>query len=162
MSMLQVSDRAPDFTLCDVDEKTHALNANQSPLTLAIFFKTSCPTCHYAWPFYQRLHEAYADAGLRVLAISQHDAERTRAYRDQYHATFPHLLDEGFPVSQVYDPAFVPTGFLIDAHGDIIETFESWNSKRLNEFSERVARRLGVASQMIVTAQDNARENMIG
>lgn len=160
--MLQVKDHAPDFVLRDVDGTSHALDAPASPLTLAIFFKTSCPTCHYAWKYYERLHNAYAEAGLRVLGISQHDAEKTFNYRAQYNATFPHLLDEEFTVSREYDPAFVPTGFLIDARAVIIETFESWNSKRLNEFSERVATQLGAASHIIVTSQDNARENMIG
>ncbi len=160
--MLQVNDRAPEFVLRDVDGNSYALDAQNAPLTLAIFFKTSCPTCHYAWKFYERLHKAYNDSGLRVLGISQHDSERTFNYRAQHNATFPHLLDAEFSVSRAFDPAFVPTGFLIDTHGNIVETFESWNSKRLNEFSERVTRRLEVASQQIVTAQDNAVESKIG
>ncbi len=96
------------------------------------------------------------------MGISQHDAERTINYRAQHHATFPHLLDEGFAVSRAYDPAFVPTGFLIDAQGSIVEIVESWNSQRFNTFSEHIATRLAVTSQQIVTPQDNAVENKIG
>lgn len=162
MSLLQMGERAPDFVLRDVKGKTFSLNADASALTLLLFFKTTCPTCHYAWKFYERLHNAYKDSGLRVLGISQHDAARTLSYRGQHGATFPHLLDDEFSVSRAYDPAFVPTGFLIDRQGKIIETFESWNSKRLNEFSERVARTLGVSAQPIVMPQDNAVENKIG
>ena len=160
--MLQVTERAPEFFLRDVDGNSYAFDAHTAPLTLAIFFKTSCPTCHYAWKFYERLHNAYKDSGLRVLGISQHDAERTFNYRAQHNATFPHLLDEEFTASRLYDPAFVPTGFLIDTQGNIIETFDSWNSTALNKFSERVAQRLGVDAKQIVTPQDNAVENKIG
>jgi peroxiredoxin len=162
MGMLQVGEHTPAFTLRDVDGKSHALAARSSPLTLAVFFKTTCPTCHYAWQYYQRMHETYKNSGLSVLGISQHDAERTREYRNQYDATFPHLLDEGFTVSRAYDPAFVPTGFLIDTQGKIIETIESWNSQRVNDVSKHIAQELGVPAQHIVTPQDNAVENKMG
>jgi peroxiredoxin len=160
--MLRVNARAPEFVLRDVDGETYTLAPHDAPLTLAIFFKTSCPTCHYAWKFYERLHNAYKQARLRVLGISQHDAERTSNYRAQHNATFPHLLDDEFTVSRAYDPAFVPTGFLIDAQGSIVEIAESWNSKRFNNFSEHIASGLGVTPQQIVTPQDNAVENKIG
>lgn len=154
--MLRKGDCAPDFTLRDTDGNYRSLDATKHPLTLAIFFKTSCPTCHYAWPFYERLHRAYADAGLAVLGISQHDVQLTRAYRDQYRATFPHLVDDDWRVSRAYDPEFVPSGFLIDAQGVIVETFASWESERLNRLAQEIAARLGAAPQTIVTAQDNA------
>lgn len=156
MGMLQVGARAPTFMLRNVDGKTQALDWRSAPLTLAIFFKTSCPTCHYAWQYYQRLHEAYAPAGLRVLGISQDDAEQTRDYRDEFGATFPHLLDEGFAVSRAYDPDFVPTGFLIDAHGEIVETLVAWQSQRVNELASNIAARLSVTAQTIVRPEDGA------
>lgn len=160
--MLQVSEHAPDFVLPDVEGNAEALDTAGSELTLAIFFKTSCPTCQYAWKFYERLHKTYANAGLRVLGISQHDAKKTIDFRARYDATFPHLIDTEFAASRVYDPAFVPTGFLIDRQGTIVETFESWNSRRLNDLSHRIAKTLGSAEQKIVTPQDNAIENKIG
>lgn len=160
--MLSVGTPAPGFVLRDVDGNAHALDASASLLTLLIFFKTSCPTCHYAWKFYERLRKAYRDSELRVLGISQHDAEKTFNYRAQHNATFPHLLDKEFTVSRAYDPAFVPSGFLIDARGMIVETFESWNSQALNELAARVARTLGAAPREIVTPQDNAPANKMG
>lgn len=160
--MLQVSEHAPDFVLPDVEGNSQALDAAASALTLAIFFKTSCPTCQYAWEFYERLHKTYARAGLRVLGISQHNAEKTMQFRAQYDATFPHLIDTEFTASRMYDPSFVPTGFLIDRQGTIVETFESWNSRKLNNLSRHIAKTLGTAEQEIVTPQDNAVENKIG
>ncbi|MCC7161612.1 MAG: redoxin domain-containing protein [Anaerolineae bacterium] len=162
MSILKAGTQAPEFSLRDVQGETRTLNASTSPLSLVIFFKTSCPTCCYAWKYYERLHTAYADAGLRVLGISQHDSERTEHYRVQNVATFPHLLDADFTVSREYDPAFVPTGFLIDSNGTIVETFESWNSRALTDFSERVADRLGIAAQPIIFPDDNAVPAKIG
>lgn len=162
MSKLEAGMQAPEFSLRDLQDQTQALDASATPLSLVIFFKTSCPTCHYAWKYYERLHSAYAGAGLCVLGVSQHDAERTELFRAQHGATFSHLVDADFAVSRQYDPAFVPTGFLIDSRGMIVETFEAWNSQALNDFSTRVADRLGVAAQPIVLPGDNAAPMKIG
>jgi peroxiredoxin len=160
--MLKVGDHAPSFRLTAIDGSVHALDARSTPLTLAIFFKTSCPTCHYAWEYYERLHRLYGASGLRVLGISQHNDEKTRAYRDEHNATFPHLLDSEFEVSRAYDPAIVPTGFLVSPSGEILDSFESWNSEALNAFSQRVAETLDVATQRVVTPEEDAVETKIG
>lgn len=160
--MLQVGAPAPNFVLSDPEGNPHPIGNTDAPLTLAIFFKTSCPTCQYAWGFYERLHQAYTNRGLRVLGISQHDAQKTSAYRARYNATFPHLLDTGFSASRAYDPAFVPTGFLIDGRKVIIETFESWDRDKLNNLSRRIAETLGVRTEAIVTPEDNVLANKMG
>src|SRR5581483_7095938 len=123
--MLQAGERAPSFTLSDVQGKPIPVDPSAAPLTLVVIFKTTCPTCHYAWQYYERLYRAYAPAGLQMVGVSQHDAARTRAYQREYGATFPHLTDEAFRVSREYDPAFVPTAFLIDSKGTVLQTLES-------------------------------------
>lgn len=154
--MLQVGAHAPAFTLRDVDGQIITLDTPVAPLTLAVFFKTTCPTCHYAWKYYERLHTAYYAAGLRTLGISQQDAGRTRDYRDEHHATFPHLVDEGFTVSRAYDPEFVPTGFLVDERGEIIEILAAWQSEGMNKLASKIATHLGEAAQAIVRPEDGA------
>ncbi len=144
--MLSTGDHAPDFDLRAANGERYSLD---DKLTLAIFFKTSCPTCQYAWPFYERLYKAYSRAGLEVWGISQHDREKTRQYAEKYKATFPHLIDEGWKVSRRYDPEFVPTGFLIGANRMIVETLVSWNREELNRLSQSIASQLHVQSQEI-------------
>lgn len=160
--MLTAGMRGAEFDLRDVDGEWHALKASAAPLTLAIFFKTTCPTCHYVWDDYGRLHNAYANHGLRVLGISQHDLERTRAYRDQHAVTFPHLIDTEFIASRAYDPAFVPTAFLIQRDGTIVELLESWNKTRFNHLAKRIAETLGVNAKEMIAAPASAVETKIG
>jgi peroxiredoxin len=163
MGMLRVGQHAPEFKLRDGKGSLYALDTTGAlPLTLVIFFKTTCPTCQYAWPYYERLHTAYTKAGLRVWGISQHDAERTRAFQAQYNATFPHMIDEAFTASRAYDPAFVPTSFLIDSDRTLVETVESWNARHMNALSKQIARALGVDAQEIVLDRDHAVSNKIG
>ncbi len=142
--------KAPGITLADLDGKTHTLDG----LTLAIIFKTTCGTCKYAWPFYERLYQTYRQAGLNVLGISQHDSERTRAFGAEFGSTFPLLLDEGFTVSRQYDPEFVPTGFLIDNNKKIVLAFGGWNREIYTELGKEIAERLGVPPRQLITPDE--------
>jgi len=61
MAALGTGAKAPDFELKTLDGKRGSLGEELSrgPVVLA-FFKASCPTCQYAFPFLERLHRAYA------------------------------------------------------------------------------------------------------
>jgi peroxiredoxin len=145
--MLSVGDRAPKFELTAINGERYALDES---LTLAIFFKTNCPTCQYAWPFYERLAGMYTQAGLRVWGISQYNQDKTRQFAGQYNSNIPLLLDHDLQVSAEYDPDFVPTGFLIDSDQQIVAIFVSWNREQLNQLSQQVAEQLGVPFQPVV------------
>lgn len=150
--MLGVGDLAPDFELCAPNGERYSLDGR---LTLAIFFKTSCPTCQYAWPFYERLYRAYKGASLEVWGISQHGVEKTRQYAAKYNATFPHLVDEDWRVSRRFNPEFVPTGFLIGNRKEIVRTFVSWNRAELEQISKMIASLLRIPSKEIIQREED-------
>jgi peroxiredoxin len=150
--MLGVGDKAPDFSLIATNGERYSLD---DKLTLVIFFKTSCPTCQYAWPFYERVHKAYEWAGLEVLGISQHDEKKTREYAAHYGASFPHLIDEAWHVSRKYDPQFVPTGFLIGRDKEILEILISWNRTEMDRLSQIIASRLQVTAREIIRREED-------
>ena len=150
--MLLIGGRAPAFELTSINGERYLLSEK---LTLAIFFKTTCPTCQYAWPYYERFYRAYGSSGLEVWGISQHDCERTREYALTYGATFPHLVDEDWKVSRQYDPEFVPTVFLIDKQKKILETFVSWNVSEFKGLSSTIASLLRVPPQEIIKPKED-------
>lgn len=149
--MISAGNIAPEFELESIGGERYALGDR---LTLGIFFKTSCPTCQYAWPFYERLYQAYKGAGLDVWGISQHDLERTRQFAANYRASFPHLIDEGFKVSLRYNPEFVPTGFLISEKREVLDMFVSWSRADLERVSRAIATRLHVLPEEIISANE--------
>jgi len=134
--------------------KTYALNQNGARLTLAVFFKTTCPTCMLAFPYIEKLHRAYGEAGLAVWGISQHDRVRAATFAREYAATFPILIDEAWQASQQYDPQFVPTQFLIDPSGQILDLVVSFDKAGLNRISHMVATRLKVGAVLIAPDKD--------
>lgn len=135
---------APAFTLKDAAGKVYALAdaLKQGPVLLA-FFKESCPTCQFAFPFLERIHRATGDGtGVQMWGISQSDAGDTRAFARDQGCTFPLLLDEeGYPVSNLYGLSTVPTLFLVDPDGTIELSSVGFSRKDIEalaaEFSPR-------------------------
>ena len=97
------------------------------PVVLA-FFKVSCPTCQYAFPFLERLHKAYGLKGVKLLGVSQNNIKDTAAFVKEFGVTFPVLLDEigEYPVSNAYGLTNVPTIFWIAQDGEIEVSSVGW------------------------------------
>ena len=95
MAALAAGTKAPDFELKTLDGKQFSLSDElaRGPVVL-VFFKVSCPTCQYAFPFFERLHKAYGHKGVTLVGISQNDAKDTAAFNKEFGITFPVLLDD--------------------------------------------------------------------
>ena len=76
MAALTPGSTAPDFSLNTLDGKKFSLKEAllRGPVVLA-FFKVSCPTCQYAFPFLERLFQAYKNQGVTLIGVSQNPAE---------------------------------------------------------------------------------------
>ena len=113
--MLEAGAVAPDFRLTGLDGSTHDLREISAgkPVVLA-FFKVSCPTCQYTFPFLERMHR---EGSVPFYAISQDTAKSTREFHREFGITMPTLLDsadEGYLASNAYGIAFVPSLFLVE------------------------------------------------
>ena len=142
---------APTFTLRDAGGKVYTLAdaLKKGPVLLA-FFKESCPTCQFAFPFLERIHQATTGSNsVQLWGISQSDAADTRAFAREQRCTFPLLLDEeGYPVSNQYGLANVPTLFLVKPDGAIGLSSVGFSRKDL----EAVAAELSRCSGKPITA----------
>jgi len=129
MTALATGNKAPDFTLNTLDGKQFSLSEEllRGPLVLA-FFKVSCPTCQYAFPFFERLYKTYRNNGVTLVGISQNDAKETAAFAREFGVNFPILLDElgKYPVSNAYGLTNVPTVFWIAQDGEIEVSSVGW------------------------------------
>lgn len=134
---------APDFRLQDLagGEKTLGELLKAGSVFLA-FFKVSCPTCQFTLPFLERIYRG-ADGRARMFAVSQDDAEATREFHREFGITMPTLLDsarQGYPASNAYGLAYVPSMFLVERDGAISWSLVGFNRKEL----EALGQKLGV------------------
>ena len=121
MATLASGKKAPPFVLEAVEGTKLSLadSLARGPV-LAAFFKVSCPTCQFAFPFIERIFQQFCGHGIQVVGISQDDAEHTRQFARQYGITFPFLIDEyPYETSRQYGVKYVPTFFLIMPDGHI-------------------------------------------
>ena len=142
MAALTPGTTAPDFTLQTLDGKQFSLREAflRGPV-LAAFFKISCPTCQYAFPFLQRIYAAHGNENVTIVGISQNEKRDTAAFVKEYGVTFPVLLDDTrtYPVSNLYGLTNVPTLFWIAPDGEIEVSSVGWVRKDIEELNQRAS-----------------------
>jgi len=142
MAALASGAKAPEFELKSLDGKKFSLSDElaRSPVVLA-FFKVSCPTCQYAFPFLERLYHAYKYQGLILVGVSQNDARETAAFSKEFGITFPILLDDThkYPVSNAYGLTNVPTLFWIAQDGEIEVSSVGWVKADFEQIGRKLA-----------------------
>ena len=149
MSALSPGKTAPPITLATVDgTKVSLAEALTKGPVLAAFFKVSCPTCQFTFPFLQRMYDMFGGENFTFWAISQNDAEDTRDFLEKYGVRFPALLDEkGFPASNQYGLTNVPTAFLIAPDGQIQISSVGFSKADLEKIAAAAARASGKPAQ---------------
>ena len=142
MAALTQGAKAPDFELKAIDGSRFSLREElaHGPVVLA-FFKVSCPTCQYAFPFLERLHKAYGQKGVKLLGVSQNNAKDTAVFTKEFGVTFPVLLDdiEKYPASNAYGLTNVPTAFWIGQDREIEVSSVGWVKADFAEINSKMA-----------------------
>jgi peroxiredoxin len=142
MTALATGTRAPDFELKSTNGTQFSLGEEfmRRPVVLA-FFKVSCPTCQYAFPFLERLHKSYGAQKVALYGISQNDVKETLAFAREFGVSFPVLLDElnSYPVSNAYGITNVPTLFWIAQNGEIELSSVGWVRADFEEINRKIA-----------------------
>jgi peroxiredoxin len=165
MPALTVGTHAPDFKLARLDRKAFTLQEAlaRGPVVLA-FFKGSCPTCQYAFPFYERLFQAYKNQQVMLVGISQNDARDTAAFAKEFGVTFPLLLDDTrtYPVSNAYGLTNVPTLFWIGTGGEIEITSVGWSKPDFEQINRRMAEAGAIAAAPLFRPAEDVRDYRAG
>ena len=137
---IKAGDRAPEYALTDLGGERRSLrDALARGPVLAVFLKTSCGSCKTAFPYVEKLFQAHTPR-LTVWGVSQDDAGKTSRFAQRYGCTFPFLLDDdGWAVSQAYDPTGVPAFYLIGADGAVLLHGEGFSRVEMSRLSDAVA-----------------------
>jgi len=146
MATLEAGVTAPDFTLTGMNgEKLSLADSLKKGPVLAAFFKVSCPTCQYAFPYLQRIFQAYAQSPVTVVGVSQNDKKQTADFAREYGITFPLLLDDGrnYPASNAYGLTNVPSIFLISPGDTIDVSIVGWSKRDIEDLNTRLAKAVG-------------------
>jgi peroxiredoxin len=130
--------RAPDFAWPATDGKTYSLSdALASGPVLVAFFKVSCPTCQFTFPFLDRAAKHFGC----VWGVSQDDERATRDFAKHFGVSFPLLLEDidDYPTSNAYGLTHVPSIFLIGTGGEILATCIGFDREDLLAMTAKLA-----------------------
>jgi peroxiredoxin len=112
---------APDFTLESINGDKVGLGKFRGKPVLLHFWATWCEPCREELPTIQRLYESLKGKGIEVVAISidRGNVDKVQKFVDDYHLTFPILLDPSQKVRRNYYILGLPTSYLIDSKGKL-------------------------------------------
>lgn len=109
---------ADDFTLEDIQGKTHSLSDYQGKIVFLRFWSLKNPFVKKDLQDLQKAHDRFQELGFTVVAVNVEDQRvevvqflKTEALR------FPVLLDPEGKVADQYQITGFPTGFLLDRSG---------------------------------------------
>lgn len=111
-----------DFTLENLEGEPVRLSDSAGEIRLLDFWATWCAPCREEIPMLNELQATYGDRGLRILAISDEDAEVIRDFVEKYEVSYLNLVGTE-DVSEEYQVLGLPTAYLVDGEGRIIDSF---------------------------------------
>lgn len=115
---LKVGDKAPDFSLADIDGKMISPASYKDAKGYIVIF--TCNDCPYAKAYQGRiaeLHNDFAPKGFPVIAINTSDSKEaivTRAKEKNY--PFSYLHDEKQDITRSYGATKTPHAFVLDKY----------------------------------------------
>jgi peroxiredoxin len=162
MPALEAGVHAPEIELQDTEGRRFSLKeARGKGPVVAAFFKVSCPVCQLAFPYLDRIFQAYEKSGkFTFVGVSQDNASDTRAFNRQFGVSFPVLLDPAgkYPASNAYRLTNVPTVFLISPEGEIEFSTVSWSKADVEQLGRRLANISDLAVEQIFRSGEKVPE----
>ncbi|MDH7500245.1 MAG: TlpA disulfide reductase family protein [candidate division NC10 bacterium] len=142
----EVNAPAPDFNLPTPEGKQVSLSSLRGKVVLLTFWAIWCNVCREEMPMLESLHKKYRDKGLEVVGVNIDRDARTSVqdYAKQHGLSFPMLLDQERKAMKVYRAHFLPTTYIVDRKGVIVDKkvgLHKWSSLESQSFLEELLKK---------------------
>lgn len=107
-------ERAPRFSIRDVNGRIFSMNDYGKKTVLLIFSTTWCPSCRTEIPHFKQIYQSYNHRGLEMVNIDiQESRDKVARFAAKYQLSYRVLLDEKGDVASAYGIMGVPAMILI-------------------------------------------------
>lgn len=130
---IEIGEKAPDFSLIDVNGKTVSLSEFSDKVVILDFFANWCPPCIREIPDFIELQKAYGDKGFTMVGIALVRPGEAKEFAGRMGINYPVLVDDG-KASRIYGPVrSIPTTFVIDKSGRIFKIYIGYRERPVFE-----------------------------
>jgi cytochrome c biogenesis protein CcmG/thiol:disulfide interchange protein DsbE len=125
---------APDFVLYDMEGKSFKLSQLKGKVVLLDFWATWCPFCRKSIPILISLYNEYKDKGLEIVGVAlEYDGGKVlKIFAEKEKINYTVLIGNE-KVAREYSAYGVPTRFLINREGQIVERFVGFQNREVLE-----------------------------
>lgn len=122
VKVLAIGDKAPDFELVDLDGNAHRLSDYKGEGVFLNFWGTWCPPCKKEMPYMENIYKDFEAKGVHILTVNVGEPKtKVELFRDELGLSFPMLWDKNKAVMDLYNIKPLPTTFLINEEGKIVD-----------------------------------------
>jgi thiol-disulfide isomerase/thioredoxin len=140
----QADSTAPVFKLPTLDGNVD-LEKLRGTLVYVDFWASWCTPCRKSFPWMNDMHEKYHAKGLKIIAIN---LDKKRSFVDEFlektPAKFTIALDPNGESAKSYKLIGMPSSFIIDPKGNIIETHIGFRKKDEEKLESMFKTLLGI------------------
>lgn len=119
----QPKQKAPNFALKDAQGKTVELAKLKGKVVLVNFWATWCGPCRKEMPDFVEVYKQQKTKGFEIIGVSLDEEgwEVVRPFLTKYNINFPVVVGDGKLAKAYGGIEFLPTSFLIDRNGFIVD-----------------------------------------
>ncbi len=132
-----IGNKAPAYEVYSLLGDTLDIRDYEGSFVILNVWATWCGPCVREMPALERLHQELGPSGLEIIAVSvdnPRDNAAVSEFRDRFSLTFPLLRDPSGKIQQAYGITGLPTTFIIDRNGRILQRLlgeRKWDSPEM-------------------------------
>jgi thiol-disulfide isomerase/thioredoxin len=138
-SSSSLAEKAPSFTL-DGDNGSISLKQFRGKVVYIDFWASWCVPCRKSFPWMNAMQAKYKSEGFVVLGVNlDEDKQAAKKFLQQIPAKFTIAYDPDGETPGKYQVAVMPTSYLIDRSGNIVDSHRGFKKSQTDEMEHKIS-----------------------